>query len=113
MCNLTVNVRARAMHGVLLAWALCVFVHSGAFTPYTVLTLKPRQPLKRETIVLGSEVKRYRIARLLPNSGYEVKVSYPATVRKTSSRPNFQQDSQDVAQHNVMLLRATYDGPLI
>jgi hypothetical protein len=77
MCHTSVSLCAKAR---LLVCAVCLFVPSAAFTPYTATTLEPRKPLRRQTITLNSEVKRYRLTRLLPNSGYEVRVSYPATV---------------------------------
>lgn len=60
------------------AFLFVVLVHSATAD---VTTLKPFQHVNRELLELDTGVKPYRLAGLKPSTGYEVRLSWPASVR--------------------------------
>ena len=64
-----------------LVWTLTGFLAAAAVQDCVVLP--PRQPRMSEVIKLGYDETRYKLVGLRPNTGYEVRVSYPATVRSS------------------------------
>lgn len=69
----------RALATILAVSSLASAVAGG------VITLRPQEPLRQQHIVFGSEGALYSLQGLQPGQGYEVRVSYPATVRPASS----------------------------
>lgn len=60
---------------------ICLFALLVVQTAAELVTLEPFTYLTGELLDLDTGVKPYRLAGLKPNTGYEVRVSWPASVR--------------------------------